>query len=220
MKPKMIGKLCVDLAMTVLLMLLMTYERIGSANHEWIGIGMFVVFVAHHILNRGWLSHLFKGKYRALRIWQTLLVVLVLLSMLGSMVSGVILSRHALAFLPIRGGRSFARSLHMLSAYWGFVFLSLHLGFHWSMVMGMAGKLVKKPSAARAWVLRGVALAVAVYGAYAFGKRDIGSYMFMKMQFVFFDYDEALVFFLLDYLAVMGLFVSAGHYLAKALKKC
>ena len=35
----------------------------------------------------------------------------------------------------------------MLSAYWGFVLMSVHLGFHWSMMMGMAKKFFPKPSA-------------------------------------------------------------------------
>ena len=140
MKPKMIMKICVDIGMTIALLLLMTYELIGQAAHEWLGIGMLVLFLTHHILNRKWTGNLLKGSYTPLRIWQTLLVVLVLLCMIGSMVSGIILSRHALSFLPISGGRSFARSLHMVSAYWGFVWMSLHLGLHWSMMMAMARK--------------------------------------------------------------------------------
>lgn len=221
--PKVMGKVCIDLVMTVLLMFLMTYELVGQAAHEWLGIGMFVVFVMHHVLNRRWLCSLFKGKYGALRVWQTFLVVLVLFSMLGSMVSGVILSRHALAFLPTRGGRSFARSLHMISAYWGFVFLALHLGFHWNVMMGVAGKLLrpgKRVSGGGLHALRALAFAIAGYGVYAFGKREIGSYMFLKIRFVFFDYEEPLVFFLLDYLAVMGLFVLVGHYITRLIKKC
>lgn len=219
MKPKMIIKIAVDIAMTIALLLLMTYELIGQAAHEWIGIGMFALFVLHHILNGKWSKNLLKGKYTALRIMQTALVVLVLLSMLGSMVSGVILSRHALSFLPISSGRSFARSLHMISAYWGFVFMSLHLGFHWSMMMGMAKKLVKKPSEIRKWTLRAIAVLIAGYGVYAFIKRDIGSYMLLRNQFVFFDFEEPLILFLLDYMAAMGLFATISHYLSELLKK-
>ena len=36
MKSKMIIKLCTDLAMTAILLLLMTYEMIGQALHEWL----------------------------------------------------------------------------------------------------------------------------------------------------------------------------------------
>ena len=127
MKPKQILKIITDIAMTVILLLLMAYSLVVEALHEWLGIGMFLLFILHHALNSKWSSSLFKGKYTAYRIMQTLLVVLALVSMLGSMVSGIVLSRHALSFLQIRGGQSWARTLHMLSAYWGFVFISLHL---------------------------------------------------------------------------------------------
>lgn len=197
MKPKMIAKICVDIGMTIALLLLMTYELIGQAAHEWLGIGMFVLFLTHHILNRKWTGNLLKGSYTPLRIWQTLLVVFVLLCMIGSMASGIILSRHALSFLPINGGRSFARNLHMVSAYWGFVWMSLHLGHHWSMMLAMARKAFPKESAGRTWALRIVAIVIAVYGIYAFAARDVAGYMFLRIQFVF-----------------------IGHYLAEILKRC
>lgn len=130
MKRKTSLKIVVDIGMTVMLLFLMTYERIGEAAHEWLGIGMFVLFIIHHILNRKWSRCVFKGKYTLFRIWQTVLVAGILLAMAGSMYSGVILSEHALSFLPIKGGRAFAREVHMISAYWGFVLMSLHFGLH------------------------------------------------------------------------------------------
>lgn len=47
----------------------------------------------------------------------------------------------------------------------------------------------------------------------------IGSYIFLKMHFVFFDYTEPLMFFVLDYIAVMGLFIAVGYYLGTFLRK-
>lgn len=217
MKPKMIVKLCVDIGMTFILLLLMTYELVGQTAHEWLGIGMFVLFVVHHILNGRWRKRLLKGKYTPLRVWQTTLVLLIFVSMISSMISGVILSRHALAFLPISGGRSFGRSLHMLAAYWGFALMSLHLGFHWNMMMRIAGKMRKNSSLVCTWTLRILAIAIAAYGVYAFVKRDIGNYMLLRIQFVFFDFDEPFALFLLDYIAVMGVFVWIGHYLTEIL---
>lgn len=219
MKPKQIAKIATDVLMTAILLLLMAYSLVGEAVHEWLGIGMFALFVLHHVLNSRWSRSLRKGKYTPFRILQTVLVVLVLLSMLGSVISGVVLSRHALVFLPITGGQSWGRVLHMLSAYWGFVFIALHLGLHWSMMMGMVKRLFKKPSAARKWTARILGGVIAAYGLYAFFKREIGSYMLLKNQFVFFDFGEPLMLFLLDYVAVMGLFVFIGHYLAEGMKR-
>lgn len=163
-----------------------------------------------HMLNRSWTKNLSKGTYGRRRLIQTIVVVLILLSMLGSMVSGIILSRHIFRFLPIRGGVSAARILHMLCAYWGFVLMSLHLGFHWNMILGMMRRKFGPLPLAGRRLVRILGLAVGAYGIYAFGKREIGTYMFLQSHFVFFDYEEPFVWFLLDYIAVMGLFVLAG----------
>ncbi len=165
MKRQASVKVIVDLLMTVLLMLLMAFELIGRQAHEWIGTAMFVAFVIHHILNRKWTSHLLKGTYTPIRIFQTVLVVLVLVCILASMVSGMVMSRYVFDFLPIEGGRSQARIIHMLGAYWGFVCMSLHLGVHWNMMMGMAGKAFGKSSPARTWLLRAAGILLAGCGS-------------------------------------------------------
>ncbi len=51
-----------------------------------------------------------------------------------------------------------------------------------------------------------------LYGVYAFVRRQIGSYMFLQNQFVFFDFGEPRIFFFMDYLAVMCLFAVCGYY--------
>lgn len=211
-------KLIVDAAMSALLLLLMAYEMIGAAVHEWLGIAMFVLVILHHGLNRKWSGNVLKGKYAPMRITQMVLVVLVLLSMLGSMVSGIVLSRHALAFLPIQGGTGWARTVHLLCGYWGFVLMSLHLGLHWGMVIGFVGKSLK-PSQVRTWGVRAIGLLIAAYGIYAFIKRDLPNYILLRNHFAFFDFSEPLICFFLDYLAIMGLFIWVGHYLSRLIRK-
>lgn len=131
-------KIVLDVAMTLVLLFLMGYPWWGDVAHEWAGAGMFALFIAHHILNAGWWRSLGKGRYTPARVFQLVIDLLVLPAMLGLMVSGVMLSNHVFAFLPISGGMSFARLLHMASAYWGVVLMSLHLGLHWNMVLGTA----------------------------------------------------------------------------------
>ena len=67
MKPKAVIKLAVDVFMTLALLFLMGYQFWGEAPHEWVSAGMFLLFVAHHLLNGRWHKTLFKGKYSALR---------------------------------------------------------------------------------------------------------------------------------------------------------
>lgn len=204
--------------MTVMLLLLMTYERIGAVVHEWLGMAMFVLFIIHHFLNRKWSGYVFKGRYTLFRIWQTILVIGILLTMTGSMYSGVVLSEYAVSFLPIKGGRAFAREVHMISAYWGFVLMSLHLGLHWGMMMGIAKRFVKELPSIGRWLLRGIAVFIAGYGAYAFIQQDIWRYMLLINHFAFFDFGEPLIFFLADYIAVMWCFAWISHHFSKRLR--
>lgn len=94
-----------------------------------------------------------------------------------------------------------------------------YLGLHWCIFVRIAGKRCGKSSAVRTWSVRFLEAAIAIYGIYAFFKRAIGTYMFLQVHFAFFDYEEPIFLFLLDYLAVMGLFVFAGHYIGYGLKR-
>lgn len=97
-------------------------------------------------------------------------------------------------------------------------YTSIHLGLHWSMIMEMAGRIFQKPSVARRWVGRMLAFVIAGYGVYAFGKRGFGGYMLLRNRFVFFDFDEPILFFYLDYIAIMGLFIFIGNHVCVGLK--
>ena len=221
MKPKQIIRMAVDIGMTVLLLLLMAFMLTGQKAHEWLGAAGLVLFIAHHVLNARWLKNIRHGKYTPFRLLQTVLALLVLLTMLGSMVSGIMMSRYVFAFLDIHGGMSLARTMHMVCAYWGFIFLSAHLGLHWSMIMGMAKKAagIKRRSAVRTTVLRVLALFLAGFGVYAFRKNQIADYLFLKSQFVFFDFSQPSAQFFVEYLTMMGLFAAASYYLGRALQK-
>lgn len=214
-------QIIVDLAMTTALPVLMSYAMVGEATHEWVGISMFTLFIIHHILNYRWHQNLLKGRYSGIRILGTVINILIFAIMICLMVSGIMMSRHVFIFLHIDGGStSFARTIHLLASYWGFALMSVHLGIHWGMLMGIVKKIVgiKKNSRICTVFLRIIAVLIAAYGIYAFVQRKNGDYMLLKNQFVFFDFDEPLSLFFADQLAIMGLFVCVGHYVSKLLQ--
>ena len=221
MKPKLMVKIGIDLVMTILLLYQMAYMLTGESAHEWTGIAIFVLFILHHMLNWRWYRNFPKGKYTAVRILQTTVDFLVLFSMLGLIASSVIISREVFAFLPIEGGMSFARILHMFAAYWGFMLMSVHLGIHWGMIMSMVQKIVgySKTCVVRAWIFRILALGVSCFGGSAFFKHHIADYLFMRSQFVFFDMEQPLALFFSEYLAMMGLWTCIAYYGAKSIDK-
>ena len=221
MKGKVKIKIILDLLMTAVLLALMAFQITGQELHEWFGAGMLVLFLAHNILNFKWYKNLFKGRYTMLRVLQTVINLAVLISMLCLAYSGILMSRYALSFIPLDGSMALARQMHMAASYWGFVLMSIHAGLHHGMLVGMVGRKVKDRSIPKSavWVLRVFAVLIAAYGAVCFYRADIISYMLLKNQFAFFDFEQSAVSVFTEYAAMMGLWICISYYLAKILKK-
>lgn len=214
-------KILIDVCMTGLLLFLMGYPFWGQQAHELAGASMFVLFLLHHGLNWQWYKTLFRGRYTPMRVLQLCVALLVLADMLILMYSGIVLSRYVFAFLPVSGGLALARRLHILGSFWGFLLMSVHLGLHWYLFIGMAKKKMnlKEPSRIRRVLLLGAGAVISVYGATVFVRRDFLSYLLLKSEFVFFDYGEPVVLFYLDYLALMGLCIAVAHCLSMLLRR-
>ena len=202
---KSMVRVIIDAGMVVLLPLLMAYSLIGEMFHEIAGSAMLVLLVVHNILNRRWYGALFKGRYGARRIFQTALDAVLFLFLLLQPVSGILISKHLYTFLPTLNVSAAAREIHLIAAYWGIVLASLHAGTHLTAVFGR----LKKKKALFAFVCA-IAAVVSAYGVRAFIKRGFPGYMFGTAKFAFFDFEEPVLFFIADYLAVMVLFAFLG----------
>ena len=219
MKASVKFKICVDITMTAALYACMAYMLVGEEAHEWIGSGLALLFVLHNALNRKWYAALLTGRYTPLRLFQTAVNLLCLASMAAAAVSGAAMSRYIYDIPFLSGGASLARTVHMLAAYWGYCFISLHLGLHWSMMLGMM-KNAAAPQRAPRWItplLRTAGAAAALLGAHALMRHSLLDYMFLRNQFVFFDTERPLCLFFLDYAAIMALWAWLAHYTRLAL---
>ena len=100
--------------------------------------------------------------------------------------------------------------------------MSVHIGLHGSVMLGHMKKSMIKSIKQIKWLkfsARILCAGISAYGVYAFIIRQIGDYMLLKTQFVFFDFDEPIIWFLLDYVAMIVLFAALGYYLSKLLAK-
>ena len=206
----------VDILMMLAPFFLMSYHFWGETAHEWAGAGMFVLFIVHQVLNRGWYRSLTRGKYTPVRILMLSVNILTLAALVILMYSGITMSRHVFVFLPARGGMAAARRLHIIGSYWGFLLMSLHLGLHWGMVWSKLERMTGKQNE---YLYLAGSVLLAVYGAYAFIKRDFLSYLFLKSEFVYLDYSEPKILFYLDYMALMELCIFIMHYGSKLLRR-
>lgn len=218
MNLKMIIKILIDISMTVTLLLLMSYQIMEERTHEWIGTAMGILFIVHIWLNSWWYKNLLKGKYTLLRKIQTIINFLILFSMLSSMISGIMMSKYVFRFLQLQRNMTYARLLHMGAAYWGFTLMSVHLGLHWSMLLGMFNRMIKinKKYDIFLKILGG---GIALHGLWTFYRLNLWAYMTLKNQFVFFDFEQRAISVLFDYFSIMGLWVFIFHYLMKFIQK-
>lgn len=215
MRLKQILRMVTDLLMTILMAALMAYVLTGQLLHEWLGVAVFFLFVLHHILNLKWLRSLWKGRYTASRVLQTVLVFLLLASMLTEIISGIAMSRHALPFLDLPIQTSTARRIHLACGYWSFLLAALHLGFHWSVFLGLGRKLRhgKHFGTVGKIVLRTIAAGAAVCGFLCFVLQGIPSYLFLRVEFAFLDYGKPALFTVAELLLIMALWVLVGYLL-------
>lgn len=221
-------KKIVDILMSIILLFLMAFQVTGDKYHEWIGAGMLLLFIIHNALNFKWYQTIFKGRHSMLRLLRTVINFAVLISIILTGYSGVVMSRHVFAFLPIDGGIATARVMHLAASYWAFVLMSIHLGMHWIMVTGkmkilsnVPGKLPSMCKLVQCtnfkWILRFATLALSVYGAILFGRAEIFTNMFLQNEFAILDYETPGVIIILQNLAMMVMWIFAGHYVTKGI---
>ena len=217
-------RMSLDLTMTVLSLILMggNYFFPWDGVHEIIGVVLLVLWAVHMWLNHGFYKSLFRGKYNAFRVLQAVINVGILLCAVLLMVSGIMLSNHVFAFLGIEFGADFARTAHMLSSHWYFVFMSLHIGMHIGVI---ARQIVNRKnetvvSTSSTTVVRKILFAlVCAYGVYAFVVRNIGKYLLFLQPFFFFDIERGYVLFFVDYVCIMVAIATAGFWLSEVAKK-
>ncbi len=204
----------VDITMTVLLLCLMAYQVTGESMHEWVGIGMTVLLIVHHILNIRWYAVLFKGKYNAYRIVSTAADMLLLLSIVLTAFSGMSMSHHAVPFLYGMTGMAFARTAHLALSYWSFLLTGLHLGLH---LPAMTGKI--RPN--RVWkaVLTALFTILAGIGFWLFLRNGIPEYLFFRTHFAVLDYDKAGILVFLENLAVGFFFTFLGAGIVRLFRR-
>ena len=217
MKSKTVIKIIVDAVMTVMLFILMAFMITGQQIHEWTGTGMSVVFVLHNLLNFRWYWKLFKGRYTPIRIFQTAINIMMIISMICLIYSGIVMSRYI--FIKVSGSIAMARKIHLMSSHWTFILISMHIGIHWNMVCGILKKItfVKQITSIPHIFFMLTALIISAIGVYSFVSNNIFSYLTLKAQFLFFDFQKPIVLFFMQYFSIMVLFASVSNYFFKIL---
>lgn len=209
-----------DAGLIVLLPILMAEILTGQEAHEWLGVLMTALFLLHHAINWKWWKSIGKGGYTLFRFAGAVINLLMLADILALAVSGIMMSGFVFDWLPISGGMILSRRLHLFASHWELILMALHTGMHWNMLFSLGRRLRKKENTdgLLVWFARGLALAVALFGIYAFFQQNMADYLFLRTAFVFWDETKPAWMFFIEILSIMGLFIAIGHYGAKILR--
>ncbi len=191
--------------MLLILLSLMGYHLWGEYIHEIFGVAFLSITLLHIGLNRHWFKGLLQGEYPTFRCLQVLLNLLLFLVFFCAIVSGLMLSQHLLPNLSIHNGSDFVRKIHMLSVHWGQILIALHLGLHWKMLSNFFIKIwnISPKSLLVTRVISIFWVFFSGYGLYSLIHRNLFSYLFMQVDFSFFNFDESKFIFYIDYSSII-----------------
>jgi Domain of unknown function (DUF4405) len=202
-----------DFTAAGLLLAALAYWWLDNTAHELIGTSMFLLVIVHNVFNRWWYGTITRGRRAPRGLITTVLNLSLLTVMLVLLITSLMISRDMFGFLSLGGGFT-VREIHKLASYWALVIMSIHLGLHWSMVMGVLRGAIgtTKTSAVRTTALRVIAVAIATHGVHSSFEMTIGSKLVLHPTLDMWDFEASTLGFFVHYASIVGLYVFFAHY--------
>ena len=219
-------RIVLDVLLFGLLIFLMCFKIFPRRYHEAMGVVVILPIVLHLVWNGNWFSSLRRGNWSALRKISVAVDVLLIVSTLIALVSGVAIAHRI--FKGVFGlawqKNILVHQVHITSSYWMMVFSGLHLGLHWK---GLWQRFVRWRGWDASSRLYRFGERLAVAATVGFGV--VGSFLHcagdrLLMEHVFFRTNtpaRALppVAFLLLFVAVFGMYTVIGYMIGKKADK-
>ena len=215
-------RLLLDGLLFALLIFLMCFKIFPRRYHEAMGVVVILPILLHLWWNRNWFSSLRKGKWNTFRKISVTVDILLIVSTLVALVSGVAIAHRIFkgVFGIVWQRNVLVHQIHITSSYWMFLFAGLHLGLRWQ---GIWNRFVRW----RGWNVfsrcyrfgtRLAAGAIVVSGI-------VGSFLHcagdrLLMEHLFFRTNTPArtlppVVFLLLFVAIFGMYAVAGYKLER-----
>jgi hypothetical protein len=216
LSPVFLLRLAFDFTAASLLLIGLAYWWLGNAVHEVAGTAMFLLLIVHNVFNRRWYGTVPRTRPEPRSVINVAVTSLLLLGMLALLITSVLISSALSAFIPSYGGFT-ARQIHILAGYWVLVIVSIHLGLRWPMLMGVARNLfgISQSSAARTFVLRLLAAAIALHGVWSSFALGVGTKLAMQMTLDWWNFEESVAGFFIHCGAIAGLYMALTYYITK-----
>lgn len=184
-------KLILDIIMTAIFLSLLNLSFTTLAVHEWLGLGILFLILIHNVFNIKWIKGVTKKFFspdtKVKTKIQYVLDLTLFLLFAFIVLSGIFISQEIFPWINVGNGVMWS-NLHHFAAYSALVLMSVHIGLNWQMIMNAFKKLLhlKAVSTARTYVVRTLAMAIAIIGVYGLTRPTV--YTNFTAPFVAEDY--------------------------------
>lgn len=150
-KNKNLYKIILDILMTTILVVLMKITITGILWHELLGIGVFLLFIFHKLININTLSCLIK-KFKKIPIQSKSMLILDILLFINFIVvvgTGILISQELFSSYFALSNAYLVSAIHHSSAYIGLILISIHIGLHWSCIINIVKNKLRLKNTSR-----------------------------------------------------------------------
>jgi hypothetical protein len=198
-------KVIIDILLFIFMLLEFSKNYMDPTYHEIFGIILIILLIIHLILNKNYIKTIFKGKYNLSRIIMLIINTCFLITLLLSIVFGILSSQELFKFLNI--GSFTLIKFHKILSYLSLIFMGLHLGINFNYIIR---KINKK-------LMYIIEIIVIIYGIYSFIKLEIINHI---TGFYGFSIIDSNVFInIIRYLSIVLMIAFISHNLYKLIKK-
>lgn len=211
-----------DAALSVVLLLLMSFSFLPKVLHEALGIVMGAFVLLHLAWNRGWLASLPRGRWSLGRAIPAVVNLALVVCFLLALVSGLAIANQLFhGVFGMAWQRSIvAHQVHVTSSYGLLILTGLHLGLH---ITGLWRRFALwanlDTSSRRVRVsLNLLAILTAAFGVYGSFLHRLGDRLLMKHIFGTAATKLPFAAFLVVLLGIVGLYAVIGLMIGRIAK--
>lgn len=175
-------KICLDVLMTIVIILLMNSMITGMTIHEIIGIAILIVAIIHNILNMKWIKAMTQNLFRRdVPIKGKIMYIINFIAFIvltADVITGILISEALFPNIQI-SDRQAVVSWHHLLSYWLLIIISVHIGLHWDLIVNSFKNLLNKwnmkwqDSIVVKIIFKIAYIAIAIAGIISLAKPDI-----------------------------------------------
>lgn len=215
-------RLSLNVAIWIAFLLLMSFQYLPKVLHEVGGIIWILAILLHLFWNRKWFKALLQGKWTVLRSLTMLVNILLIISSLTVLLSGICISNHVFKdMIPLSMQRNIIiHQLHVSFPYWIILLLGFHIGLHWQ---GLWQRFIK----ALHWNSHSMTyhtgcscfmLILCIGGIYGSIMNRIGDRLQLKHIFATTATQTSWGIFILLLISIMGLYAVVAYTLQRKAK--